>query len=108
MSKRSLHENENRSKKGAKTLKWNVNQDYVLQVLDMLLKTPSPSGFCGEIMDKLAREADKLGYAMDFTPKGCGIIEVQGRREDRSSACPGTSIRSVPWCDRSKGTALCV
>ncbi|ALS22455.1 M42 family metallopeptidase [Paenibacillus sp. YK5] len=63
-------------------MKWNVNQDYVLQVLDMLLKTPSPSGFCGEIMDKLAREADKLGYAMDFTPKGCGIIEVQGRRED--------------------------
>ncbi|WP_461479525.1 M42 family metallopeptidase [Paenibacillus sp. PvR148] len=49
-----------------------------MRLLGMLLETPSPSGYCSEIMNKLAEEADKLGYAMRFTPKGCGIIEVQG------------------------------
>ncbi|MCP3775689.1 M42 family metallopeptidase [Paenibacillus sp. MZ04-78.2] len=64
-------------------MKWDINETYMMQVLDMLLSTPSPSGFCSEVMGKLAAEAEKLGYPISITPKGCGIITVEGEQKNR-------------------------
>ncbi|CAG7629822.1 M42 family metallopeptidase [Paenibacillus allorhizosphaerae] len=64
-------------------MKQRIQMDYVKELLQLLLSTPSPSGYCGDVMNKLAAEANKLGYEMSFTPKGCGIITVPGTSSER-------------------------
>ncbi|WFA18707.1 M42 family peptidase [Paenibacillus mucilaginosus] len=61
----------------------NIDKAYVLRILEMLLATPSPSGYCADVMRKLAEETRRLGYEMTLTPKGCGIITVPGAAEGR-------------------------
>jgi Cellulase M and related proteins len=60
-----------------------LNRDYMLRILDMLLQTPSPSGFCTDIMRKVKEETANLGYALELTPKGNGIITIPGDAADR-------------------------
>lgn len=84
----------------------NLNESYMLQLLRKLLETPSPSGFCEDIMRLLKREAEQLGYAMRLTPKGNGILTVQGREPGRTIGLSahvdtlGAMVRSV----KSNGT----
>ncbi|WP_281887305.1 M42 family metallopeptidase [Paenibacillus sp. YYML68] len=60
-----------------------MNEAYMLRVLQLLLTTPSPSGYCHAVMAKLKQEADELGFTLQLTPKGNGIIRVPGREEGR-------------------------
>ncbi|WP_174819865.1 M42 family metallopeptidase [Paenibacillus koleovorans] len=62
-------------------LKPELNRTYILELLEKLLNTPSPSGFCMEIMMLIRAEAQKLGYAVEMTPKGNAIITVPGEQE---------------------------
>ncbi|GLX67981.1 M42 family metallopeptidase [Paenibacillus glycanilyticus] len=55
-----------------------LNRKYILKFLEELLNTPSPSGYCMNIMKRLEEEAEKLGYKMERTPKGNGMITVEG------------------------------
>ncbi|GGG14559.1 M42 family metallopeptidase [Paenibacillus abyssi] len=59
------------------------NQEYIVTLLERLLKTPSPSGYCMDIMQLIQNEADKLGYSLEITPKGNGIITIQGQHADK-------------------------
>ncbi|MGU3472716.1 M42 family metallopeptidase [Paenibacillus sp. D51F] len=59
-------------------LKEKLDRAYILDFLQKLLETPSPSGFCMNIMSLVQREAERLGYKMELTPKGNGILTVQG------------------------------
>lgn len=55
-----------------------LNRAYMLDTLKWLLTTPSPSGYCMNIMALVKAETEKLGYAMEETPKGNGIITIEG------------------------------
>jgi len=55
---------------------------YILETVEKLLKTESPSGFCHHIMALLKDEAASLGYTMTFTNKGCGMITIKGKSEE--------------------------
>ncbi len=55
-----------------------LNRGYVLDFLKRLLATPSPSGYCMEIMRLLREEASKLGFDITLTPKGNGILTLPG------------------------------
>ncbi|WP_239616753.1 M42 family metallopeptidase [Cohnella mopanensis] len=54
------------------------NRDYIVELLKALLATPSPSGFCMEIMKLIREETSKLGYELEMTPKGNAIITIPG------------------------------
>ncbi|MBB3113565.1 putative aminopeptidase FrvX [Paenibacillus phyllosphaerae] len=56
----------------------NLDKTYILGVLERLLQTPSPSGYCMEAMKVVEEEAAKLGYTVASTPKGNGIITIEG------------------------------
>lgn len=56
-----------------------LNRDYILDLLEKLLLTPSPSGYCMDIMKLAADEAAKLGYELELTPKGNGILTIPGK-----------------------------
>ncbi|CAM4394198.1 M42 family metallopeptidase [Paenibacillus tarimensis] len=80
-----------------------INSSYTLDTLQKLLGTPSPTGFCMQIMKLLAQEAEKLGYAMEFTPKGNGMITIPGDGQSNKGALGitahvdtlGAMVRSV-------------
>ncbi|WP_159883562.1 M42 family metallopeptidase [Paenibacillus puerhi] len=55
-----------------------LNEDYIIRLLKRLLETPSPTGYCGTIMRLIREEAEQLGFTMAYTPKGNGIIAVEG------------------------------
>ncbi|BBH20731.1 aminopeptidase [Paenibacillus baekrokdamisoli] len=59
-------------------MKPELNRAYIIQLLELLLRTPSPSGYCMQIMKIVQEEAAKLGYEVELTPKGNGIITIPG------------------------------
>ncbi len=65
-------------------MKYRVNKDYLLDMLNLLLTTPSPSGFCHNIMAKIEKKSIDLGYSFERTKKGCGIITVLGKNADHT------------------------
>jgi putative aminopeptidase FrvX len=64
-------------------MKEKIDQVYVLHILEQLLNIPSPSGFCDTIMSFVEEEARKLGFTMDYTNKGGGLITVPGINHER-------------------------
>jgi putative aminopeptidase FrvX len=53
-----------------------LNRAYIVEMVKKLLAVPSPSGYCMDIMKLVSEEAAKLGYGMESTPKGNGIITI--------------------------------
>lgn len=84
-----------------KPLNPQLDAEYIVKQLKALLAIPSPSGYCMEIMRCVGEEVGKLGYEMEQTPKGVGIITIPG--EDPSSVIGlsahvdtlGAMVRSV-------------
>lgn len=60
-----------------------VNKDYVLNTAKEILEFNSPSGFCFEIMDLIEAKVKNLGYKFEKTNKGCGIITIEGKSDDK-------------------------
>ncbi|NBD23376.1 M42 family metallopeptidase [Paenibacillus glycinis] len=60
----------------------NLARTYMLNILEKLLGTPSPSGYCAAIMKLIQAEAAKLGHALELTPKGNGMITIPGTKPD--------------------------
>lgn len=59
-----------------------INRDYMNEVLLKLLRTPSPSGFCGRVISVVEEEAAGLGLHSERTAKGCLIVTVPGKSEE--------------------------
>ncbi len=55
------------------------NKKYILDFAKEILAIPSPSGFCGEVIKRVQKEAEKYGLEFDITPKGNGIITIKGK-----------------------------
>ncbi|MFD2671109.1 M42 family metallopeptidase [Marinicrinis sediminis] len=55
-----------------------IDTDFLKKQLLMLLQTPSPTGFCQQIMGKVAHEVEQLGYQLAWTAKGCGMVTIPG------------------------------
>jgi putative aminopeptidase FrvX len=64
-------------------LKTKLNRAYMTDILELLLRTPSPTGYTHHIMQKVEQEVNKLGYELTYTNKGCGIVTIPGKRNDR-------------------------
>ncbi|MGO4373373.1 hypothetical protein AB4Z21_21925 [Paenibacillus sp. MCAF20] len=47
-----------------------LDRSYIVNQLEALLRIPSPSGFCMDIMKYVQEEIGRLGYALEMTPKG--------------------------------------
>lgn len=84
-----------------KPLNSQLDAEYIVNQLKVILAIPSPSGYCMEIMRYVGDEARKLGYEMEQTPKGVGMITIPG--EDPSTVVGlsahvdtlGAMVRSV-------------
>lgn len=87
-------------------MKFSINKDYVLSTARELLEFNSPSGFCFEIMDMIEDKVKGLGYKFEKTNKGCGIITINGKSDEKVIGLSahvdtlGAMVRSIT----SKGT----
>lgn len=60
-----------------------INKDFILDVAKDILSFHSPSGFCFEIMGKIEKIIKELGYELELTNKGCGIITIPGESDEK-------------------------
>ncbi|GAA0182894.1 M42 family metallopeptidase [Clostridium sediminicola] len=63
-------------------MNYNINKDYITKILEDILNTASPSGFCHEIMNKIEKYVKEFGFEFEKTNKGCGIITLPGGNSD--------------------------
>lgn len=88
------------------------DQTYVLELLEKLLNTPSPTGFTHDIMNLLHEETVKLGYSFETTNKGCGVITVPGESNERVIGISGhvdtlgAMVRSIKESGRIRMTPV--
>ncbi|HKL41376.1 MAG TPA: M42 family metallopeptidase [Clostridia bacterium] len=54
---------------------------YIKDVLEDLLLTPSPSGYSFDIMKKIKKYSQSLGIDYIDTQKGCGILTINGESD---------------------------
>ncbi|MEW9698808.1 M42 family metallopeptidase [Paenibacillus sp. SI8] len=93
-------------------MKNKLNQAYMTETLDMLLRTPSPTGYTHHIMQKVKHEVNKLGYELILTNKGCGIVSIPGEKNDRVIGISahvdtlGAMVRSIKENGTLKITSL--
>ncbi|MBC8081227.1 MAG: M42 family metallopeptidase [Gorillibacterium sp.] len=59
-----------------------IDLDYVKRLLQLLLSTPSPTGYTMQAMDIVAAEAERLGLAFERTRKGMGMITFPGELKE--------------------------
>ena len=60
-----------------------ISKDFILDVAKEILSFHSPSGFCFEIMEKVERIVNNLGYDLELTNKGCGVITIPGESDEK-------------------------
>jgi putative aminopeptidase FrvX len=78
-----------------------IDKKYVLNTAKNLLEFHSPSGFCFEIMDYIKTLVAPLGYSFETTVKGCGIITVPGKSNEKTVGLSahvdtlGAMVRSI-------------
>ncbi len=52
---------------------------YITEILEELIRIPSPSGYTGPVLERIGQEAAKFGYACERSRAGSLIITVPGR-----------------------------
>lgn len=91
---------------------YGVNKDYVLKTAEEILKFNSPTGFCFEIMDVIKKKAEDFGYEFTKTNKGCGIISIPGKSNEKTIGLSahvdtlGAMVRSITSNGTLKFTLL--
>lgn len=63
-------------------MNYNINEDYITKILEDILNTASPSGFCHEIMNKIGKYVKEFGFGFEKTNKGCGVITLPGENSE--------------------------
>lgn len=90
----------------------NINKDYLLNTAEEILKFDSPTGFCFEIMDLIEKKVKELGFSLERTNKGCGIITVPGLKDEKVIGLAahvdtlGAMVRSITLQGTLKFTIL--
>ncbi|WP_274362257.1 M42 family metallopeptidase [Paenibacillus thermotolerans] len=83
-----------------------MNEAYALDVLERLLRCPSPTGYTHLAMRLVEQESAKFGFTVQNTAKGGGVITVQGAEEGSATLLSahidtlGAMVRSI----KSAGT----
>lgn len=78
----------------------NNYMDYIVSMIEKLVNTPSPSGYCKDVLKLLADEAASMGYETEFLQKGGLIVTVPGKSDQVTGICAhvdtlGAMVRSV-------------
>lgn len=71
-----------------------LDREYLLQIMEELIQTPSPVSYYEEITPLLQKYAASLGYEMTFDRKRTGYIKVKGEDSSRV-VCYGAHVDTI-------------
>lgn len=82
------------------------NESYILTLLKKLLDTPSPTGYTGQIMKLIEKEAASLGVQATRNEKGGVILSVPGQDASRTVGLSGhvDTLGAMVRAVKSEGT----
>jgi putative aminopeptidase FrvX len=89
-----------------------IDRSYILEQLDRLLHTPSPTGYTGAVMRLLQAEVERLGFTMEISNKGNGLIRIAGADSSRTIGLSahvdtlGAMVRSIKDNGKLRFTSL--
>lgn len=73
----------------------NFDRRYLKKILRGLLITDSPTGFTKNVMEKISVYAEELGFTMERTNRGAGLIHIEGRSEKTVGICVHTDTMGL-------------
>lgn len=91
---------------------YTINKDYVLEKLQVLLNTDSPSGYTRNVMELIKSWSEELNFDFQCNKKGGGIISIPGRNKDYTIGLSahvdtlGAMVRSVTKKGHLKFTSI--
>ena len=59
-------------------------RDYLFDTCRRIFAVDSPSGYTADVMKLIGEMAEEMGYAFETTRKGCGVITIPGRSEEKT------------------------
>lgn len=71
-----------------------IDREYLLQIMEELIGTPSPVSYYEEINPLLQKYAASLGYEMTFDRKRTGYIKVKGK-DSKNVVCIGAHVDTL-------------
>lgn len=89
-----------------------VNKENVMNTAKKILSTDSPTGFCFDVIKLIGGWAEEMGYKFETTVKGCGVITVPGKSNDKVIGLAahvdtlGAMVRSITASGTLKFTLL--
>lgn len=89
-----------------------INKQYVLDSVKEILGCDSPSGFCYDVMKIIEEKAASFGFTFEMTQKGCGIITIPGKSEEKVIGLSahvdtlGAMVRSITGSGTLKFTLI--
>lgn len=87
------------------------NKTFLKHTLKDLLTTPSPSGFCHQIIKKIETYAETLEVPFDLTKKGCAVLTLKGTSDYTVGLSAhvdtlGAMVRSITSDGKLKFTSI--
>jgi putative aminopeptidase FrvX len=82
-------------------MNYTINKEYVLEKLQALLETDSPSGYTINVMELIKSWSEELAFEFEYNKKGGGIISIPGENKDYTIGLSahvdtlGAMVRSV-------------
>ena len=70
-------------------------REYLFDACRRIFGVDSPSGYTGNVMALIRQMAEGLGYSFELTNKGCGVITIPGRSDEKTV---GLWTPWGPWC----------
>lgn len=58
------------------------NMEYCIELLERLVKTPSPSGYCEKAIRLIEEEVRRFGLTFERTKKGNGLFTILGKQKE--------------------------
>lgn len=88
-----------------------IDKDYLINITKKLLTTPSPTGFCKNIMNIIDEEVSSMGYQLEKTKKGNGHIFIKGKTDYTVAIAShvdtlGAMVRSITNDGKIKLTSI--
>lgn len=91
---------------------YTINKDYIIEKLQTLLNTDSPSGYTRNVMELIKSWSEELNFDFQYNKKGGGIISIPGRNKDYTIGLSahvdtlGAMVRSVTKKGHLKFTSI--
>lgn len=79
-------------------------REQLFETAKAIFSVDSPSGYTRNVIDLIRSMTEELGYRFEITRKGCGVITVEGRDNNKTVGMSAHVDTLGRWCVPSPPT----